>query len=71
MEVTAMMRHLQDLQASWHGAAAGAFAGVLGQWQSAQAQVEQALDSIQGALAAAAQTYADAEAQATRLFSYR
>ena len=70
-EVAAMMRHLTDLEASWHGAAAGAFAAVMGQWQSAQVQVEQALDSIQGALTAAAQTYADAEAQAARLFTVR
>ncbi|PZR54094.1 WXG100 family type VII secretion target [Xylanimonas oleitrophica] len=70
-EVGAMMRHLQDLQSSWHGGAASAFTGVMTQWQSAQVQVEQALDSVQAALASAARTYADAEAQASRLFTTR
>lgn len=30
-EVGAMMRHLQDLQSSWHGSAATSFAGVMAQ----------------------------------------
>ena len=63
-----MMRHLQDLQASWQGGAATAFAGVMTEWQGAQVHVEAALDSITAALGSAAQTYADAEAQASRLF---
>lgn len=70
-EVGAMMRHLQDLQTSWHGSAATSFAGVMGQWQATQTQVEAALDSVTAALSAASSTYADAEAQATRLFSPR
>ncbi|WP_159793814.1 WXG100 family type VII secretion target [Puerhibacterium puerhi] len=68
-EVAAMLRHLQDLQSVWHGGAATAFVGVMGQWQSAQTQVEGALDAVQTALATAARTYADAEAQASRLFA--
>ncbi|MFC8600484.1 MULTISPECIES: WXG100 family type VII secretion target [unclassified Isoptericola] len=70
-EVGAMMRHLQDLQASWHGGAATQFAGVMGQWQATQTQVEAALDAVTAALSSASRTYADAEAQATRLFATR
>ena len=70
-EEGAMMRHLQDLQSSWHGSAATAFGGVMTQWQTAQTQVEQALDAIQQALGSAARTYADAESQAARLFATR
>jgi len=70
-EVAAMLLHLQDLQTVWRGGASTAFAGVLTQWQQAQQQVEQALTSIQGSLTAAANTYADAEAQAARLFAAR
>ena len=69
-EVGAMMRNLQDLQASWHGSAATSFAGVMGQWQSTQTQVEAALDAVTAALSSAARTYADAEAQASRLFAH-
>ncbi|MCL1871143.1 MAG: WXG100 family type VII secretion target [Promicromonosporaceae bacterium] len=68
-EVAGMVRHLEDLQASWHGGAATAFGGVMTQWRGAQTQVEQALDAIQTALASAARTYADAESQAARLFA--
>ncbi len=70
-EVTAMMRHLTDLQASWRGSAANSFTGVMAQWQSTQTHVEAALDDITAALGAAARTYADAEAQASRLFTTR
>ena len=69
-EVGTMMRHLQDLQSSWHGSAATSFAGVMGQWQATQTQVEAALDAVTAALASAARTYADAEAQASRLFAH-
>jgi len=70
-EVNAMMRHLQDLQQVWRGGASTAFAGVLAQWQAAQHQVEEALNSIQGSLNVAAHTYANAEAEAARLFANR
>jgi WXG100 family type VII secretion target len=69
-EVAAMMRHLQDLQSSWQGGAATSVAGVMGQWQATQTQVEAALDAVTAALSAAARTYADAEAQASRLFTH-
>jgi WXG100 family type VII secretion target len=68
-EVAAMMRHLTDLQGTWQGSAAGAFAGVLTEWSAAQRHVEQVLDQIQGALTAASQHYEEAEAQAGRLFA--
>jgi len=70
-EVMAMMRHLQDLQSVWRGGASNAFAGVLTQWQQAQHQVEEALTSIQNSLNVAANTYANAEAEAARLFQAR
>jgi WXG100 family type VII secretion target len=70
-EVAAMMRNLIDLQSVWHGAAASAFSAVAAQWHTTQTQVEQALDSIQQSLGAAATTYLDAETQASRLFAAR
>ena len=63
-----MMRHLRDLETSWRGGAAVAFVGVLGEWQSTQQRVDEALDQITRALDAAAQHYAEAESQASRLF---
>jgi 6 kDa early secretory antigenic target len=67
-EVSAMMRHLTDLQAGWRGGAASAFGAVLADWSSTQRQVEASLDQITAALGTAAQHYADAEQQASRLF---
>ena len=67
-EVGALLRHLTDLQAGWRGGAATAFAGVLGDWTATQRRVEESLDQITAALAAAAQQYDAAEQQATRLF---
>lgn len=67
-EVATLLRHLTDLQGGWRGAAATAFAEVVGDWATTQQHVEASLDRIQHALAAAAQTYADAEDQASRLF---
>lgn len=67
-EVAALLRHLTELQGSWQGGAATAFAGVLADWTATQQRVEASLDQITGALGAAAQHYADAEQQAARLF---
>ena len=67
-EVSALLRHLTDLQAGWRGTAATAFGGVLADWSATQAQVEASLDGITAALGAAATHYADAEQQASRLF---
>jgi WXG100 family type VII secretion target len=68
-EVAALVAGLQSLDGSWQGQASAAFAGVLAQWRSAQAQVEAALGSLTQALAAAATGYADAEATAARMFA--
>ena len=67
-EVGAMMRHLTELQASWRGGAATAFGAVMADWAVTQARVEESLDQVTAALAAAATSYADAEQQASRLF---
>ena len=67
-EVGALMRHLTELQSSWRGGAASAFGTVVADWSATQQRVETSLDQITHALASAAQTYADAEQQASRLF---
>lgn len=61
-DVSTMMRHLNDLQGSWTGSAAVAFAGVVAQWQATQVQVEAGLDSITTALDTSATAYAEVEA---------
>ena len=68
-EVAALVGSLQALDGTWQGQASAAFAGVLTQWRSAQAQVEAALTSLTQALSAAATGYADAEATAARMFA--
>lgn len=67
-EVTAMQRHLQDLQGSWRGAASASFAEVVGNWSQVQQRVDEGLEQITRALSVAAQTYSDAEDHAARLF---
>lgn len=67
-EVGALLRHLTELQDGWRGGAASAFGGVLAEWTTTQQRVEQSLDQITAALGTAAQTYADAEQHASRLF---
>lgn len=67
-EVAALLRHLGELQAGWHGAAAVAFGGVLADWAATQQHVEASLDQITVQLGTAAQHYAEAEQQASRLF---
>jgi early secretory antigenic target protein ESAT-6 len=68
-EVAALVGSLQALEGTWQGTASTAFAGVLAQWRSAQAQVEAALGSLTQALGAAAAGYAEAESTAARMFS--
>lgn len=68
-EVAAMHRQLAALQDSWRGAAATAFAGVLADWSATEAQLERSLDQISTAMHTAARAYADAETQASRLFT--
>ena len=68
-EVAAMHRQLADLQGSWRGAAASAFTGVLADWSATEARLDASLEQIVAAMHAAARTYAEAETQASRLFS--
>ena len=68
-EVAAMHRQLAELQGSWRGAAATAFAGVLSDWSATEARLETSLDQIVAAMHTAARAYADAETQASRLFT--
>lgn len=69
-EVSAMMAELLALQSSWSGAASTQFTDCISQWQSVQAQVESALDSIGTQLHMASSVYADAEAQSASLFAH-
>ena len=64
-----MMARLTGLQDAWTGAASAQFQGVVGEWRGTQHQVRAALDSIGQVLGAAGSQYAEAEAQAVRLFS--
>lgn len=68
-EVAAMHRQLADLQASWRGGAATAFAGVLTDWSATEARLDASLEQIVAAMQSAARTYAEAEMQASRLFT--
>lgn len=68
-EVTAMLRHLAALDATWRGSAATSFADLVGQWKATQHQVEASLDQILVALDAAARQYADVESATTRMFA--
>lgn len=67
--VEGMVMNLRSLQDAWHGSAATQFGTVVDQWHAAQQQMEQSLQSIQSALTHASSVYADAELQASRLFS--
>lgn len=68
-EVAGMMGQLMNLQGSWSGQAATAFQGVIEQWRATQARVDDALASINQALTAAGQQYADTELANLRLFA--
>lgn len=67
-EVAQMMSLLRGLEASWGGAAALTFQGLIEQWQLTQLQVEESLRAISTQLAQAATTYAEAEDAAAALF---
>ena len=67
--VAGMYANLNELQSVWQGSAATQFSSVAAQWRSAQQQMELSLESIQRALTQASAVYADAEAQASRLFA--
>lgn len=67
--VAGMYANLTALQSVWTGSAASRFGTVADQWKAAQQQMEASLESIQHALSQASNVYADAETQASRLFS--
>lgn len=71
LEVDAMRRNLLDLQSTWTGTAASNFQVLLQEWHTTQLKVEASLESINAALATAASSYAQAEAQNTRMFTAR
>ncbi|GAA3760179.1 hypothetical protein GCM10022240_10960 [Microbacterium kribbense] len=64
----AMLAQLTQLQSSWTGSASAAFGVVVDQWRATQHQVEEALASINQALAAAGAQYAQAEQFSAGLF---
>ncbi|MCS4484768.1 WXG100 family type VII secretion target [Gleimia sp. 6138-11-ORH1] len=68
-EVATLMANLNALEASWSGQAAVQFHQLTQEWQTTQSQVEAALDEIGSRLQLAANQYAEAETQATGLFS--
>lgn len=69
LEVDRMTRHLQELQATWKGAAASQFQVVAEDWRATQERVKQSLEQISLALASAASTYAQAEEANLRMFA--
>lgn len=62
-------RHLEALQASWQGEAAGAFGAVMDRWQAVHEQVREALGEVERALELTGRAYDEAEGSARRLFS--
>ena len=67
--VNGMYTNLNGLQDAWRGGDATQFTSVSAKWRAAQQQMEASLESIQQALTQASTVYADAEAQASRLFA--
>ena len=68
-QVGIMMHRLTALQEAWTGSASTQFQGVVAQWRGTQQQVRTSLDSIGQVLGAAGMQYAEAAAQATRMFT--
>lgn len=68
-EVSTMHARLLELQASWSGAAANGFQGLVSEWTATQRRVEESLGAIGLALEQAGRTYAEVEAQNARLFA--
>ncbi|WP_026937269.1 WXG100 family type VII secretion target [Gulosibacter molinativorax] len=60
---------LTTLESSWSGQASVAFQGAVEQWRGAQSQVEEAIQSINQALGAAADYYGTTESDIIRLFA--
>jgi WXG100 family type VII secretion target len=68
-QVAQMLSRLTGLQDAWTGSASVQFQGVVSQWRGTQQQVRESLDTIGRVLGAAGAQYAEAEAQAVRMFS--
>ncbi len=68
-EAHTMLRNLLALQDCWKGAAAQNFQSVINEWEGAQKQLFESLNSIHGALNTAAQQYSEVEAANSRLFA--
>ncbi|QDY89171.1 WXG100 family type VII secretion target [Arthrobacter sp. UKPF54-2] len=60
-DVQSMKHGLDELQASWRGAAATNFQALITEWALTQAKVEASLASINAALNSAAANYAQVE----------
>ena len=67
-EVGGLHAQLTNLQSSWTGEAANAFATVVAEWKATQQRVEENLAAINQTLTLAAQQYAEIEATNARLF---
>ncbi|HET9022714.1 MAG TPA: WXG100 family type VII secretion target [Ornithinibacter sp.] len=68
-QVGVMLARLSGLQDAWTGSASAQFHTVVADWRGTQQQVRASLDSIGQVLGAAGSQYAEAEAQAVRMFS--
>ncbi|MBG6085232.1 WXG100 family type VII secretion target [Zhihengliuella flava] len=69
-EVNTMQGSLQELEGTWHGAAAANFQAVISDWRATQLRVEESLTNINTALARASQQYDGAEAANASMFTY-
>ncbi|KGJ80826.1 type VII secretion protein [Cryobacterium roopkundense] len=68
-EVAGLHSQLLNLEGSWTGQASIAFQGAVADWKAMQQRLEESLASLNQALAAAGQQYADIEQANTRLFA--
>lgn len=67
-EIAGLHSQLINLESSWSGPAATAFQAVVADWRATEQRVDESLTSLNQALAAAAQQYADIEQANARLF---
>jgi WXG100 family type VII secretion target len=67
-EAASLLGQLVGLQGSWTGQAATGFQGVVTDWKTTQARVDESLAAIAAALARAGQQYAEVELANAQLF---
>ena len=67
-EVLSLMSQVQQLEASWQGAAAQAFQGLAAEWQGLHAQVEAALSDLAHRLEVAGTGYQQVEHDVANMF---